>query len=52
MQQYICSYVLKDIKWHYCVAMVITEGRSLADVVVFGHKMNSILGVTASELHM
>ena len=39
------------VKWNYCVAMVITDGLAVAEVISFGSQLGSIFGQTAQQLH-
>lgn len=44
-------YSLEDISWNYCVAMTVTDGTIVSEVVTFGHRLNWLFGLTAHELH-
>ena len=45
-------FTFEEVKWHYCVAMVISDGRAVSDVIIFGPKLNPFFGTTAKDLHV
>ncbi len=45
------QYPPDEVAYRYCVALTVTDLVACADVVVFGASLDSVFGVTASELH-